>query len=70
MECQSITLIIHQELGVMPLWIQWLNYCDVLIEYDSEIDVEWVAWKLLRMKWWMGAPCNLECVPCSNEEGL
>ena len=70
MECQSITLIMHQELGVMPLWIQWLNYHDVLIEFDSEVDVGWVAQKLLRMEWWMGAPCNLEGVPCSNEQGL
>ena len=22
------------------------------------------------MEWWMGLPCNIECVPCSNEEGL
>ena len=70
MECWSTALIIHQELGVMPLWIQWLNYHDVLIEVDSEADVEWVAQKLLSMEWWMGAPCNLECVPCSDEVGL
>ena len=70
MECQSITLVIHQELGVIPLWIQQLNYQDVLIEFDGEVDVEWVAQKLLRMEWWMGVPCHLECVPCSDEEGL
>ena len=69
-ECQSITLIIYQELEVMPLWIQQLNYPDVLIQFDSEVNVEWVALKLLRMEWWMGASCNLECVPCSGEEGL
>ena len=67
MGCQSITLIIHQELGVIPLQIQWLNHCDVLIEFDSEVDVGWVVQKLFRMEWWMGAPCNLGCVPCSNE---
>ena len=66
MECWSIALIVHQELGVMPLWIQQLNHHDVLIEFD----VEWVVQKLLRMEWWMGAPCNLQCVPCSDEEGL
>ena len=22
------------------------------------------------MEWWKGAPCHLEFVPCSNEEGL
>ena len=54
----------------MPLKIQWVNYHDALIEFDSEADVEWVAQKLLRMEWWMGAPCNLECVTYSNEEGL
>ena len=40
MQYQSIALILHQELGVMPLQIQWLNYHDVLIEFDSEVDVE------------------------------
>ena len=69
MECWSIALVIHPELGVMPLQIQQLNYHDVLILFGSEVDVEWVAQKLLRMEWWMGASCNLECIPCSNKEG-
>ena len=69
MECQSTALIIPQELGVMPLQIQQLNHHDVLIKYDSKVDVKWVVHKLLRMEWWMGAPCNLEYVPCSDEEG-
>ena len=43
MECQSITLIIHQGLGVMPLQIQWLNYQDVLIGFDGAVDVDWVV---------------------------
>ena len=47
-----------------------LNHHDVLIELDSELDVEWVVQKPLRIEWWRGAPCNLECVPCSDEEGL
>ena len=49
---------------------QQLNHHDILIDFDSEVDVEWVVQKLLRMQWWIGAPCNLECVPCSEEEGL
>ena len=61
MECQSIDLIMHQELGVKPLQIQLLNYQDLLTEFDSEVDMEWVAQKLLRMEWLMGAPCNLMC---------
>ena len=44
-ECQSIALVMHQELEVMPLRIQQLSYHDVLIEFDSEVDVEWVAQK-------------------------
>ena len=40
MECWSIALIIHQELGVIPLWIQQLNHQDVLIEFDSEVGGE------------------------------
>ena len=51
MECQSIAHIIHQELGVMPLKFQWLSQHDVLIEFDSQVDVEWVVQKLLRMEW-------------------
>ena len=70
MQCQSVALIIHQELGVMPLQIQWLNHHEVLIEFDSELDVEWAVQKLLRMGWWMGVQCNLKCVTCSNKEGL
>ena len=70
MACQTIALIMHQELGVMPLQIQQLNYHNVLIEFDSEVDVGWVAQKLSRMEWWMGAPCHFECVHCSDEEGL
>ena len=50
-KCWSIALVVHQALGVMPLWIQWLNYCDLLIEFDIEVDMEWVAQKLLRMEW-------------------
>ena len=65
-ECRSIALIVHEELGVMPLKDQQLSYWDVLIEFDSTIDVEWVAQKLLRM----GAPCHLECISCSNENAL
>ena len=70
MECQLISLLVHQELGMMPLRIQQFSYHDVLIEFDSGIHVEWVAQKLLRMEWWMGTPCHLECVPCSYVEGL
>ena len=54
----------------MPMRIQWLNHHDVLIEFDSEADVEWVVQKLLRIEWWMGVPCDLENVPCSNEDLL
>ena len=54
----------------MPLQNQQLNYQDALIEFDGEVDVQWVAPKLLRMEWWMGGPCHLECVPCSDAEGL
>ena len=53
----------------MPLQIQQLNYHYVLIEFDSKVDVEWVAQKLLRVEWWV-APCHLKCVPCSDEEGF
>ena len=67
-ECRSIALVVHQELGVMPLRIQQLSYQDVLIEYDLEVDVEWVTQKLLWMEWWMGAPCHLECVLVSDKE--
>ena len=63
-------LVIHQELAVRPLQIQQLNYHDVLLEIDSKVDVEWVVQKLLRMEGWKRAPCHLECVSCSNEEGL
>ena len=34
MQCQSIALVVHQKLGVMPLRIQQLNYWDVLIKSD------------------------------------
>ena len=37
-DCQSITLIVQQELGVMPLQIQQLNYLNVFIEFDSKVD--------------------------------
>ena len=70
MECQSIALMVHQELGVMPLRIQQLSHWYMLIKFDSEVDVEWVAQKVLQMEWWMEAPCYLECVPCSSNEGL
>ena len=40
-ECQSIALTIHQILQT-----QWLNHCDVLKKFDSEVDVEWVVQKL------------------------
>ena len=70
MEYWSTALVMHQELGGMPLWIKWLNYHNVSIEFDSEVDVGWVAQQLLRMEQWMGASCNLKCAPCSDEEGL
>ena len=54
-ECRLITLVVHQELGVMPLKVQRQTYQDVLIEFDSALDVEWVTQKLLRMEQWMGA---------------
>ena len=54
----------------MPLQIQQLNHHDALIEFDSEVDVEWVVQKLLMMEQWMEASCNLGCVPCGDEEGL
>ena len=56
MECQSVTLIMHQELEVMLLRIQWLSYHGVLIKFDSKVNMECVAQKLLRMEWWMGGP--------------
>ena len=65
-QCRLIALVIHQELRVLPLKVQWLSYWDMLREFDSTVDVEWVAQKLLRMEWWIRAPCHLECIPCSN----
>ena len=53
-ECWSITLVIHQELGVIPMWIQKLNYQDVLIEFYGKADAEWIAQKFVRMEFWMG----------------
>ena len=70
MECQSITLIIHQELGVMPLQIQWLKHHDVLIEFDSEVDVEWVVQKLLRMEQWKGSHITLSVSPLVMKKGF
>ena len=69
-ECRYITVVVHQELRVLPLRVQQLSYQDVLIEFDSAVDVEWVAQKLLRMEWWMSAQCYLECIPCSGEDSL
>ena len=40
----------------------------MLIEFDREVDVEWVTQKLLQMEWWMAAPCHLECVLVGDEE--
>ena len=42
----------------------------MLIEFDSAVDVEWVAQKLLRMEWWMETLCHLECICCSDEDVL
>ena len=50
MECRSIALVVYQELGMMPLRVQQLSYCDVLIEFNSEEDVQWVAQMLLRIE--------------------
>ena len=70
MECWSITLMVHQELGVMPLRIQQLSHWNMLIKFDSKVDVEWVAQKLLQMLWWMEAPCHQEGIPCCGDKGL
>ena len=59
-DCRLIALVVHQELGVMPLKVPQLSYQDVLIEFDSTMDVEWAAQKLLGMEWWMGSLCHLE----------
>ena len=50
--------------------IQQLNHHDVLIMFDSDVDVGWVVQKLLRMEWWMGAPCNLKCAPVVMKKGF
>ena len=68
-QCRSVVLVVHRELRVLPLKVQGLSYQDVLIVFDSGINMEWVAQKLFRMKWCMGAPCHLECIPCSNWGG-
>ena len=46
------------------------SYWDVLIEFDSAMDVERVAQKFLRMEWWIGVLCHLEWIPCNNEDSL
>ena len=48
-ECQSVALVVYQELGVMSLRIQQFSNQDVLIEFDSEVVVEWVTQKLLQL---------------------
>ena len=40
------------------------------MEFNSAMNVEWVALKLLRLEWWMKAPCHLEHIPCSDEDVL
>ena len=69
-ECWSITLVVHQELRVMPLRIQWLTYWDMLIEFDDEVNMKWVVKNLLKMECWIRASCQLKCIPCSDEDGL
>ena len=63
-ECRSIELVVHQELGVE----------DPTIELLGCVDRNWQCCgcgmgskKLLRMEWWMGALCHLECIPCSSK---
>ena len=70
MECQSVALVIHHKLAVMPLLIKQLSHCDVLIEFDSEVDVEWVVQKLLRMEWWMGPHITLSVSPVTIKKGF
>ena len=41
-ECRLITLVVHQDRGVLLLKIQWLSFWDELIEFDTAVDVEWV----------------------------
>ena len=52
----------------MLMLMQQLNHHDILIESDSEVDVEWVVQRLLKIEWWMGTQCNIECLACSDEE--
>ena len=40
------------------------------IEFDSKVDVEWVAQKLFQDGVMDEAPCHLECILCSDEEGF
>ena len=70
MECWSISFVVHQNLGVMPLWIQQLNYHDVLIEFNSDVDMEWVAQKLLRMEQWMGPHVTLSVSTIVMKKGF
>ena len=52
----------------MPLQIQWLNHCDVLIEFDSEVDIEWVVQKLLRVEWLMEPHVTLGVSPVAMKK--
>ena len=63
-------LIIYQELAVMPLHIQWIHYYDVLIEFDSEVDMRVGSAETIRMEWWMGAHLTLSVSPVAMKKGF
>ena len=51
------------------LRIQQLNHHHVLLEFDSEVDVEGSS-ETIKDGMVDEGPCNLECIPCNNKEGL
>ena len=60
--CDVIQRIIAQDTSVQPVWILRLNRMDVLIEFQSKVNVEVMLHHLLlRMDRWMGWPCKISC---------
>ena len=67
-KCKTTQLIITQQLGEQPVWIQQLNQCEVLIEVNKGVTTDQAVQELRCIESWVSHPCEILCQMCDDDK--
>ena len=68
--CMAPQQLAHQETGIQPFHVQWLNSWGVLLESDLEVYAEWLCLRLMHVATWASVSWWTQCEVWRDKETL